>query len=116
MLVWHQQVDNAKTSLEVVAIARDYLASWGPREISLLPPAIRPGRMRDEEDIEILNALVLEEYRSTKASGDALDALQRMTSFVVRAAIRVAELREAKATGPESPAAQAKKSLAPRGS
>jgi hypothetical protein len=114
MLVWYQQVDNAKTAVEVVAIARDYLASWGPREISLLPQAIRPGRMRDEEDIQILHALALEEYRSSKASGDALDALQRMTSFVVRAAVRLVELREAKATGPASPAPGTKRSLAPR--
>jgi len=115
MLVWLQQVDNAKTSPEVVVIARDYFASWGPREISLLPPGIRPGRIRDEEDIEILHARVLEEYRATRASGDELDALQRMTGFVVRAAIRLAELREAKATAPANPVPPAKRSLAPRG-
>ena len=115
MLVWYQQVDNAKTSQEVVAIARDYLASWGPREISLLPPSIRPSRLRDEQDIEILHAKVIDEYRATQASGDALDALQRMTSFVVRAAIRLVELREARATEAQAPAEVQKKSLAPRG-
>src|ERR1700716_2891244 len=96
MLVWYRQVDNAKTGLEVVAVARDYLASWGPQEISLLPESIRPARMRDEQDIEILHAKVIDEYHGTHATGDALDALQRMTSFVVRAAIRLAELREAR--------------------
>ena len=115
MLVWHQQVDNAKSSHEVVAIARDYLASWGPQEISLLPESIRPTKMRHAEDIEVLHARVLEEYRSTTASGDALGALQRMTSFVVRAAIRLAELGEAKLTSPANPAAETKESLAPRG-
>jgi hypothetical protein len=114
MLVWYQQVDNAKTGLEVVAIARDYLASWGPHEISFLPDAIRPGRMRDEQDIELLHARVIDAYHGTKATGDELDALQRMTSFVVRAAIRIAELREGKATGAAEPAER--KSLAPRGS
>jgi len=116
MLVWHRQVDIAKTSVEVVAIARDYFASWGPHEISLLPETLRPGKMRHEEDIEALHARVLDEYRSTKASGDALDALQRMTSFVVRAAIRLAELREAKVTGAANPDAQTRRSRAPRGS
>ena len=105
MLVWYHQVDNAKTPLEVVAVARDYLASWGPHEISLLPETLRPARMRDEQDIEILHAKVIDEYRATKASGDALDALQRMTSFVVRAAVRIAELH-AKLTGAATPAPQ----------
>jgi hypothetical protein len=115
MLVWYRQVDNAGTGLEVVAVARDYLASWGPQEVSLLPEAIRPSRMRDEQDIEILHSKVIDEYRDTKASGDALDALQRMTSFVVRAAIRLAELREASVRGASTPAAAPEKSLAPRG-
>ena len=94
MLVWYQLVDNARTGLEVAAVARDYLASWGPQEISLLPVAIRPGRIRDEQDVELLHENAIEEYRGTKATGDALDALQRMTSFLVRAVIRIAELRE----------------------
>lgn len=72
MLVWYQQVDNAKTAAEVVAIARDYLATWSPHE------------------------------------NHALNALQRMTSFVVRAAIRIADLREARPMGAASPAAAPK--------
>lgn len=60
MLVWHRQVDNAETAVEVVAIARDYLASWSPQEISLLPQSIRPSRMRDEEDVAILHAAVID--------------------------------------------------------
>jgi hypothetical protein len=115
MLVWYQQVDNAKSSVEVVAIARDYLASWGPREISLLPESIRPGRIRDEQDIKMLHEKVIDEYRATQATGDALDALQRMTSFVVRAAIRLVEMREAQPTGATIPPKAPKKSLAPRG-
>ena len=114
MLVWYQQLDNAGTGLEVAAVARDYLAGWGPQEISLLPESIRPGHIRDAEDLEILHAKVIDEYRSTKATGDALDAIQRLTSFLVRAAIRIAELREGKATAAETPAKARKQSTAPR--
>ena len=117
MRVWYHQVDNAKSAIEVVAVARDYLAGWGPHEISLLPEGVRPGRMRDEQDVEFLHGKLIDEYRRTLASGDELDALQRMTSFMVRAALRIAELREARSTSaPESPATASKKSLAPRGS
>ena len=114
MLVWYHQIDNAKSPAEVVAVALDYLATWGPHEISLLPEAIRPRRMRDAQDIELLHGALIDQYRDTKASGEELDALQRMTSFMVRAVIRIAELRE------EKPMASAgnsvpKRSLAPRG-
>jgi hypothetical protein len=116
MLVWYHQIDDAKSPHEVVAVARDYLASWGPQELSLIPEAIRPGRVRDEQDVEFLHGELIEEYRGTKATGDALDALQRMTSFMVRAVIRIAELREDRPMDArESPAPASKKSLAPRG-
>ena len=114
MLVWYHQIDNAKSELEVVAIARDYFSIWGPREISLLPESIRPGRLRDEQDVEILHGKLIDEYRATLASGEELDALQRMTSFVVRAAIRIAELRKQATAATKSPVSEAKKSPAPR--
>ena len=114
MLVWYRQIDNAKSVIEVVAVVRDYLASWGPREISLLPEGVRPGRMRDDQDVAFLHGKLIDEYRGTLATGDELDALQRITSFLVRATIRIAELREAQTTPAPAPAPPSKKALAPR--
>jgi len=104
MVTWYRLLDNAKNSLEVVAIARDYLATWTPDEISRLPPAVRPGKLRDESDVEDLHSRLVDEYRDTAATGAALDALQRITTFMVRSTLRLAELAEPKPTGePGSP-------------
>jgi hypothetical protein len=122
MHVWFQQLDSARTLAEVVAVARDYLATWNPREIALLPAAVRPGRVRDEQDIEILHGGLLEEFRDTKATGEALGELRRLTGFITHAVIRIAALRAMQASdeagetpmgGALNPAA--KNSLAPRG-
>jgi hypothetical protein len=93
MLSWMQQIDAAKSPFEVVAVARDYLASWTPDELSRLPTACRPGRVKDEQDIDELHVCLVEEYARNRLAGDALAALQKMTSFIVRASVRVAELR-----------------------
>ena len=89
---WFQQLDDATSAGDVVAIARDYLATWTPQELGRLPRACRPGRVRAPEDIEELHSCAVDAYRSTRASGDELTALQLLTSFLVRASVRLADL------------------------
>jgi len=92
MISWFAQLEGAQSASAVVAIVRDYLALWSPEEIALLPVAVRPGRMRDAADVADLNGLLVEEYRKTRASGDALAALQRLTGFFARASVRIGQL------------------------
>ena len=93
MLSWFQQIDAATSTPQVVAIARDYLASWTPDELGRLPAPCRPGRVKDEQDIEQLHVCLVEEYGRNRLTGDALSALQRLTSFIVRASVRIAQIR-----------------------
>jgi hypothetical protein len=93
MSSWFQQLDAAKTPFEVVNITRDYLATWTPDELARLPAPCRPGRIRDEQDIEQLHVRLVEEYGLSRLNDEALSALQRMTSFVVRASVRIAQLQ-----------------------
>jgi hypothetical protein len=110
----HRQIDNAKTPAEVVALVRDYLATWSPEELVRLPEAVRPGRIRDEEDVDSLHGNLVQEYRTTRASGEELAALQQITSVLVRATIRIAELRDSAAkSGSSAPAAGPPKSASP---
>ena len=92
MTSWYSHLDRAKTVGDAVAVARDFMATWSPEELALLPMQCRPGRLRDQEDIETLHGTLVEAYRLSRATGVELDALQRLTSFVVRASIRIAEL------------------------
>jgi hypothetical protein len=92
MISWYRQLDNAKSPLEVVAVARDFMAGWSPQDLARLPDACRPGKLRDAIDIESLHAQLVDAYRDTRASGEALKSLQELTSFFVRASMRIAEL------------------------
>ena len=107
MLPWFQQLDKASHVAEVVDIARDYFATWTPEEVARLPRTCRPGRVRDPSDIEEMHSCAVDAYRSTRASGEELKALQLLTSFLVRASLRLVQLRasemdEAPREGPAS--------------
>ena len=106
MIAWYRQLDNAQTPLEVVAVTRDYIASWTPHELAFLPVDCRPGKIRDRSDIEFLHDKLVDEYRDSKATGEALTRLQELTSFIVRATIRSAELTEDASTGGSGSAAR----------
>jgi hypothetical protein len=93
MASWFQQMDNARDPAEVVTIVRDYIATWTPQEIAKLPVEVRPQRVRSAEDIDELHACAVDAYRTTRASGDELTALQVMTGMLVRASVRLAQLR-----------------------
>lgn len=94
MIAWYHLLDSATSPLEVVSVSRDYIASWTPQELAYLPVDCRPGKLRDRSDIEFLHDKLVDEYRDSHASGEALTRLQELTSFIVRAAIRIAELSE----------------------
>ena len=89
MLSWFHQLDRASSVADVLRVAREYLATWDPEELGHLPRDCRPGRLKTSEDLEALHACLVDEYRRTRLEGEALSALQRMTSFVVRASVRL---------------------------
>jgi hypothetical protein len=93
MLTWFHQLDRAANLADVVRVCRDYVATWPPETLALLPSDCRPGRLKSHEDLDALHACLVDEYRQTRLEGPHLAALQRMTSFVVRASMRFAQLR-----------------------
>ena len=92
MTTWFAQIDRARSVPETLSVARDYVATLTPEELALLPAECRPGRIRDEQDVEDLHGTLVEVYRASRATGEALEVLQRLTSFFVRLAIRLSEL------------------------
>lgn len=100
MSTWQRQIDDAKSVAEVVSIARDFVATCTPQELALLPSHCRPGKIRDDRDIAELHARLAEEYRTTRASGDALTMLQVITGFMVRTSLRIAQLGGDTSTSP----------------
>ncbi len=119
MTTWFAQIDRARSVTEALSVARDYVATLTPQELALLPEECRPGRIRDLKDVEDLHGTLVDVYRASRASGEELDVLQRLTSFSVRLAIRLSELsvgtEEPGGGADGTPSLGAPKSSAPRG-
>ena len=103
MLKWFRQIDSSATIGDVLFTVREYFATWTPEAMALLPPSCRPGRVRDAHDVEELHASVVDAYRMSRTTGEELQRLQEMTSFLVRASMRLAELGADGGVKPEGP-------------
>jgi hypothetical protein len=101
MTSWFHQLEAAKSLTDVVSITRDFMATLTPEDLARIPPSCRPGRIHGDADIEELHANAVQEYRDTRASGDELTLLQQMTTFLMRACVRMAQIRGDEAQDPE---------------
>lgn len=108
---WFRHLEDARNSEELIAIVRDHFATWTPEQLALLPQRCRPGRMKTVRDLEELHAALVDEHRVSDAQGDALATLQRLTSFVVRASVRSAQMHQGEDS---SSGGSAPRSAAPR--
>jgi hypothetical protein len=96
---WSRLLDSATSTGEVVSIVRDYLALWTPEEIGLLPGPCRPPHLRDASDVEELHRCVVEAFRNSRVTGEALALLQKLTAFVTQATARLAQLHDGELGG-----------------
>ncbi|HYC36125.1 MAG TPA: hypothetical protein VEC19_06865 [Usitatibacter sp.] len=69
----------------------DYLATWSPGEIALLPPSARPGRVKSPEDVRFWSERLAEAYCEAKARTSPEH--ERMLAIFMTAAQRLVALR-----------------------
>lgn len=89
-LTWTERLVACRTEAEVVEACREWLAAWSPQDIASLPPACRPGKLHDADDIA---ALAFDAVRCGNATdGSPHPQVQRLASFFSHASTRVAEI------------------------
>ena len=86
-LSWQDRLDDAMSEAEVLAIAREFLATVTPYEIARLPDGLRPGKIGDANDVT--------SYAFELVRGDFDDnqrVLHRLAHFFSRASIRLSQI------------------------
>jgi len=86
---WQALIAGASTVGEVVAVAQEFVATFGSNDLANLPPDVHPGRLHDADDITAYAYELMRCHRPSDAAGDALD---RLSVFFSQAATRIAEL------------------------
>ena len=90
---WHPQVDSCETPDELLSVARDYLASWEPEELAVVPSQARPTRIKGIDDIAYWHQRLVDCYVTGAAQGQGMEQVRGMLHFFALAIQRAAELR-----------------------
>ncbi len=86
----HSQLAAAATEAEVVALAREFLASLSPYELARIPSGFRPGKMTDACDVTDY-ALLLVRHDCQGGDG-AARCVGRLANFFSDASIQLSRI------------------------
>ena len=87
---WQDSVRAAETEVDVLDIAKDFVAQFSPYEIAQLPFACRPGKFLDAADVTEY-AFDLARHRCEEGGAGA-ETIHRLSAFFTDANQRLAEI------------------------
>lgn len=105
---WQDRLDESPDVHEVLAVTRDYLATWDRHEIAAIPEPFRPGKVFDANDVQ-LYAMKLAQLDGADYGDEATPLIRRLTAFFSHAAVRCNEIlggTTASAPGASRPSAR----------
>ena len=90
---WERRVDEVVSVEDVVAVTRDYLASFSPEYLGRLPADCRPGRIKGEDDIAYWSCKLAQNHHKDPAVRIDPELLQEMLNYFLHAWVRVSQIR-----------------------
>jgi|SRR5690349_21024527 hypothetical protein len=94
MRVWHDALEDGKSIPDVVATMQDYIASLTPRDLAPVPADCRPGRIRDESDIDYWNLRLADACTELWGTDRDGRVITEMSQMFLRASVRVSRLTD----------------------
>jgi thiamine biosynthesis protein ThiC len=88
-LTWQERLDDAATEHDVLSVVRDYLATISHEEYASLPPALRPGKIVDANDV---TTYAFDLVRQECHDEGLQHIVQRLGHVMSRASIRLSEI------------------------
>ncbi|HET9581152.1 MAG TPA: hypothetical protein VFP44_25225 [Usitatibacter sp.] len=89
-ITWHSLLESSQGEQDVLRVARDFIASFTPHEIELLPASCRPGKLVDGQDVALYGyELTLHRWDEDEA---AAPVIQSFASFFADATEHLARI------------------------
>ena len=90
--LWERRVDEVASVEEVVAVTRDYIASFSPEYLGRLPEDCRPVHIKYPDDIEFWAQRLAQSYCTENDQPVDGDLLHDLLDYFLHALIRLAQL------------------------
>ena len=92
MIAWQRDLEDASTAVEVVQLARRYIAGMAGDAFAQLPEDCRPSFISSAEDVREWSVRLDDAYWKLRASAGNTAPVQETWSFFLRARTRLSRL------------------------
>jgi hypothetical protein len=92
MISWQRDLEDASSALEVVQLARRYIAGMAGDAFAQLPEDCRPSFISSAEDVHEWSARLDRAYWQLRASARNIAPIQETWSFFLRARTRLSRI------------------------
>ena len=69
MTNWHDRIEDIEDQDDLLALARDYLASWSPEALAMIPDQARPTQVKGTDDLAYWHQRLVDCYCTGAAKG-----------------------------------------------
>jgi hypothetical protein len=90
-VTWQQLLEAAKTPDDVIAAARDFVASVDHVELARLPEGCKPGKLFDTHDVASY-AYDLARHHCNEVDPTVVEAIHKLSAFFSQAVARLSQL------------------------
>ncbi len=90
---WHDRIEDIEDQDDLLALAREYLASWSPAALGMIPEQARPTQVKGTDDLAYWHQRLVDCYCTGAAKGRESELVRDMLQFFAFALQHAAELR-----------------------
>ena len=98
---WHVQLEGATEVDAILAVTRDYLATFAPEHLARLPEDCRPGRIKGEDDIAYWSCKLAQHTHGDPAVPVDAILMQEMLNYFLHAWVRLSQMHRLPLRQPE---------------
>jgi hypothetical protein len=91
MKSWSTRIEEAGNSMELLSVAREFLDSWEPEDLALLPETARPQRIKGVDDLSYWHQKLVESFCDASLDADRAGKVREMLHFFAFAVQRSVE-------------------------
>jgi hypothetical protein len=98
-VTWHRQLESCEAVDDILTVARDFLATFGPEHLARLPDDCRPGRIKGEDDIAYWSCKLAQYQQKDPLVRIDAELMQEMLNFFLHAWVRLSQISRVHASG-----------------
>ena len=106
MKSWSARIEESGNHMELLAVAREFLDSWEPEDLALLPETARPQRIKGIDDLTYWHHKLVDSFCSATLGTAQSMKMREMLRFFAFAVQRSVEIEGVPAIAEHEAAAQ----------